>query len=259
MAIIIKTGEEIAVMREAGRITARALEAMGQAVRPGVTTAELDAIAAEVIRSHGALPAFLHYPNPDPRHREREYPATITASINSELVHGIPSRRKVLKEGDILSLDCGCVYDGFVGDAALSLGVGAISAEAQRLLRVTEEALYLAIAASRVGNRLGDVSATIQEHAESHGFNVVREYTGHGVGREMHEDPQIPNWGQRGSGTSLRAGMTYALEPMVMAGRPQVYVKGDSWTVATRDRRLCAHFEHTIAVTDGEAQILTLP
>ena len=258
MAIIIKTREEIALLREAGRINALALEAMRRAVHPGVTTAELDAIAEDVLRSHGAVPAFLGYPNPSPRRSDRPYPATITASIDDELVHGIPSRRRVLVEGDIISLDCGCIYQGFVGDAAFTIGLGPISEQAKRLLRITEEALYKAIEASRVGNRLGDVSAAIQEHAEGHGYNVVREYTGHGVGRDMHEDPQIPNWGKRGTGIRLRAGMTYALEPMIMIGQPEVYVKRDTWTVATKDHSLCAHFEHTIAVTDGEPEILTL-
>ncbi len=258
MAIIIKTREEIALLREAGRINALALEAMRRAVHPGVTTAELDSIAEDVLRSHGAVPAFLGYPNPSPRRSARPYPATITASVNDELVHGIPSRRRVLVEGDIISLDCGCIYQGFVGDAAFTIGVGHISEQAERLLRVTEEALYKAIEASRVGNRLGDVSAAIQAHAERHGYNVVREYTGHGVGREMHEDPQIPNWGKRGHGIHLRAGMTYALEPMIMIGQPEVYVKRDTWTVTTKDHSLCAHFEHTIAVSDGEPEILTL-
>jgi methionyl aminopeptidase len=256
--IIIKTRQEIAQMREAGRIDALALEAMRRAIRPGVSTAALNAIAEEVLRSHGAQPIFLGYPNPDPRYPNRPYPATITASVNDELVHGIPGHR-LLKEGDIVSIDCGCLYQGFVGDAAFTIGVGPITAQAQDLLRVTEEALYRGIEASRPANRLGDVSRAIQEHAESHGYNVVREYTGHGVGREMHEDPQIPNWGRRRTGFPLRAGMTYALEPMVMVGRPEVYVKRDTWTVATRDHKLCAHFEHTIAVTDGEAEILTLP
>lgn len=255
MAIIIKTSEEIAAMREAGRITARALDAVRCAVHPGVTTAELDTIAEDVIRSHGATPAFLHYPNPS--YSDAPYPATITASINDELVHGIPGRRK-LKAGDIISIDCGCTYKGFVGDAAFTVGVGPISAQAERLLQVTQEALHRAIQMSRVGNHLGDVSAAIQQHAESHGYNVVREYTGHGVGRDMHEDPLIPNWGTPRTGILLRAGMTYALEPMLMAGNSAVYVKRDLWTVATRDHGLCAHCEHTIAVTNGEAEILTL-
>ncbi len=258
MAIIIKTRDEIALLRKAGRIDALALEAVRQAVRPGISTAELDAIATEVLLSHGAEPAFLDYPNPNPRYSDRPYPATITVSINDELVHGIPGSR-MLQEGDVVSLDCGCVYGGFVGDAAFYMGVGSISSEASDLLRVTEEALYKAIEISRCGSRLGDVSAAIQAHAEDHGYNVVREYTGHGVGRSMHEDPQIPNWGRAGTGARLREGMTYALEPMVMVGSPQVYLKSDGWTVATKDGSLCAHFEHTIAVTDAGPVILTLP
>jgi len=257
MAIIIKTREEIAIMREAGRITAQALEAVRRLVRPGATTAELDATAEDWIRSHGATPAFLSYPNPS--YDNCPYPATITTSINDELVHGIPSRRRILKEGDILSVDCGCVFKGFVGDAAFTVGVGVVSREAARLIQATEGALLKAIAVSRVGNRLGDVSASVQEFAANYGFEVVREYTGHGVGRRMHEDPQIPNWGTRGTGVPLRPGMTYALEPMLIAGAQAVYVKRDLWTVATKDHSLCAHVEHTVAVTDGEAEILTLP
>ncbi|MCD6520851.1 MAG: type I methionyl aminopeptidase [Anaerolineae bacterium] len=255
MAIIIKTREEIEIMRQAGHINALALEAMSRAVRPGITTKELDQIAEDVIRSHGAEPAFLNYPNSSfPGY---PYPATITASINSELVHGIPSKRR-LKRGDIISLDCGTIWKGFVGDSAITLPVGKVSPEAERLIEVTRQALYLAIDAARVGNRLGDISATIQEWVESQGFHVVREYTGHGVGRRMHEDPQIPNWGKHNRGVPLRPGMTFALEPMVTVGPPILYVKSDHWTVATRDGSLCAHFEHTIAVTDGEPEILTL-
>lgn len=255
MPIIIKTAAEIRVMREAGRITARALDAVRNAARVGVTTADLDAIAEDIIRTHNAVPAFLGYPNPSfPGH---PYPATINASINDELVHGIPSDR-ALREGDILSVDCGCVYQGFVGDAAFTIPIGVVSAEADKLVHVTAEALYKGIAASRVGNRIGDVSATIEEHATQNGYNVVREYTGHGVGRRMHEDPMIPNWGRRKTGAPIRAGMTYALEPMIIVGDPEVYVERDHWTVVTRDHSLCAHFEHTIAVTDGEPEILTL-
>lgn len=255
MAIIIKSASEIEIMRRAGHINALALEAMARAVRPGVTTLELDRIAEDVIRSHGGQPAFLNYPNSSfPDH---PYPATINASINDELVHGIPSKRR-LKEGDIISLDCGTVWQGFIGDSAITLPVGRISAKAQRLIEVTKEALRLAIEASRVGNRFGDISATIQEWVEGQGYHVVREYTGHGVGRTMHEDPQIFNWGKHGRGALLRPGMTFALEPMVTIGPPDLYVKSDHWTVATQDGELCAHFEHTIAVTDGEPDILTL-
>lgn len=255
MAIIIKSSAEIELMRRAGRINALALEAMVRAVRPGVTTLELDRIAAEVIRSHGGRPAFLHYPNRN--FPDRPYPATITASVNEELVHGLPSKRK-LKNGDILSLDCGTVWQGFVGDSAVTVPVGRVSAQAARLIEVTRQALERAIAACRAGARLGDVSATIQEWVESQGFQVVREYTGHGVGREMHEDPEIPNWGKHDRGPILRPGMTLALEPMVTVGPPILYVKNDGWTVATVDGQLCAHFEHTVAITDGEADILTL-
>jgi len=254
VAIIIKTREEIAAMREAGRITALALEATRRAARAGVTTAELNAIADEVIRSHDATPVFLHYPNAS--YIDAPYPATITVSINDELVHGIPGKRR-LANGDVVSIDCGCTYRGFVGDSAFTVGVGTLTPDAAKLIRVTEEALHKAIAMSRAGNRMGDVSFAIQQHAESNGFNVVREYTGHGVGREMHEEPLVPNWGKAHTGLVLRPGLTYAPEPMLMAGSPAVYVKRDLWTVATRDRSLCAHFEHTIAVTDGEAEILT--
>ena len=255
MAIIIKSTDEIECMRRAGRVNALALEEVAHAVRPGITTKELDRIAEDVILSHGATQAFLNYPNfSSPGH---PYPATINASINSELVHGLPSNRR-LKEGDIISLDCGAVLDGFVGDSAITVPVARISPKAERLIEVTREALRLAIDASRAGKRVGDISATIQEWVESQGYNVVREYTGHGVGRRMHEDPQIPNWGKRRRGALLKPGMTFALEPMVTAGLPDLYVKDDYWTVATRDGRLCAHFEHTIAVTDGEPDILTI-
>jgi methionyl aminopeptidase len=253
--IILKSPDEIALMRQAGRVNALAIEAMTRAVRPGVSTRELDHIATEVLRAHGATPVFLGYPNAS--YPEHPYPATINASINDELVHGVPGGRR-LREGDIVSLDCGCTLKGWVGDSAVTLPVGRITTEALRLLDVTREALRRAIEASRVGNRVGDVSATIQEWVESQGYAVVREYTGHGVGREMHEEPQILNWGKRERGVPLRAGMAYALEPMVCAGSAELYVKPDYWTVATMDGKLCAHFEHTVAITDGEPEILTL-
>jgi len=255
VAITIKSASEIAIMREAGRINARALQAVVRAIRPGVRTRELDALAEGVIRSAGARPAFLGYPNrTTPGH---PYPATINTSIDDELVHGIPSDRE-LQEGQIISIDCGTVWQGYVGDSAVTVPVGRVTPEAQRLIDVTRAALERAIAACRPGNRVGDVSASIQEWVESQGFHVVREYTGHGVGRSMHEDPQIPNWGIPNRGHRLRPGMTLALEPMVTVGPPELYVKPDYWTVATRDGSLCAHFEHTIAVTDGDAEILTL-
>jgi methionyl aminopeptidase len=255
MGIIIKSREEIALMRQAGRINALAIEAMVHAVRPGVTTAELNRIAEEVIRSHGGTSAFLGYPNlVFPSH---PYPGTINASIDDELVHGIPGKRR-LREGEIISLDCGTVWKGFVGDSAVTCPVGKVAPEAERLIAVTKEALHIGIEMCRVGRRFGDISAAIQAWAESHGYEVVREYTGHGVGRSMHEDPLIPNWGKRNRGAPLRPGMTFALEPMLIIGSPEMYVKDDHWTVATKSGRLCAHFEHTIAVTDGDPEILTL-
>ena len=250
--IVIKSPQEIATLREAGRINARALEAVRQLIRPGVTTAELDASAEEVIRKHGAVPTFKGYPGPYP------YPASICVSINEQLVHGIPGKRK-LQAGDIVSIDCGSTFEGFVGDSAFSIGVGEISAQAQRLIEITEQALYIGIKQMRVNNRVGDVSAAIQEFVESSGFNVTREYTGHGVGRQMHEGPQVPNYGIAGRGQILRQGMTIALEPMVLVGTSQTRVLPDQWTVVSVDGSLTAHWEHSVAITDGEALILTLP
>lgn len=259
--IHIKTPEEIAIMREAGRIVARAHLAMRELIRPGVTTAELDKVAATVIRDHGATPAFLNYPKPN----SPPFPATITIAINEELVHGIPSPKRVLREGDIISLDTGCHYQGFVGDAAYTYAVGEVSPQVQRLLEVTEQALYVGIKASVLPNDIKTVARAIQEFVESHGYSVAREYTGHGVGRKMHEEPQVPNWWpnkadkRMGENPKLVPGMTYAIEPMVIAGRPNLKELSDKWTVVTRDKSLCAHFEHTIAITEGEPQILTLP
>lgn len=250
--IVIKSPQEIAILREAGRINALALEAIRQLVRPGVTTAELDAAAEEVICKHGAVPTFKGYPGPYP------YPASICASINEQLVHGIPGKRR-LQEGDIISIDCGSTFEGFVGDSAFTMGVGEISPLAQRLIEVTEHALYVGIDKMRPDNRVGDISAAIQEYVESSGFNVTREYTGHGVGRQMHEGPQVPNYGTPGRGQILRTGMTIALEPMVLVGTSQTRVLSDQWTVVSADGSLTAHWEHSVAITDGEALILTLP
>src|SRR5688572_6798907 len=260
MSIHIKTPDEIAVMREAGRIVARCHQAMRECVRPGVSTAEIDKVAETVIRDHGAVPAFLGYPKPD----SPDFPATITASINNELVHGIPSPKRILKEGDIISLDVGTIYQGFVGDAAFTMGVGELKPGVQRLLDVTEQALYVGIKASVVGNETRDVAIAVQDFIERHGYGVVREYTGHGVGHEMHEEPQVPNWWprkakQRGwQSVALQPGMTYALEPMVSTGRSETRELADKWTVVIKDGSLCAHFEHTIAITDGEPEILTV-
>ena len=239
-------------MREAGRVTAKALAAVRELIRPGVTTAELNAAAEEVIRKHGGIPTFLKYPGPYP------YPATICVSINEELVHGIPGKRK-LRAGDIVSVDCGTTLEGFVGDAAITVGVGEISSLAQRLIETTERALYEGIQQMRAGNRTGDVSSAIQKYVEPCGFNVPREYTGHGVGRKMHEGPQVPNYGTPGRGPVLRVGMTIALEPMLLAGTYKTRVMPDEWTVVSADGALTAHFEHSVAVTDSEPMILTLP
>ena len=250
--IIIKSEQEIATLREAGRINAKALDAVRQLIRPGVTTAELDAAAEEVIRKYGAVPTFKGYPGPYP------YPASICVSINEQLVHGIPGKRK-LQSGDIVSIDCGSTFEGFVGDSAVTIGVGDISPVAKRLIEVTEQALYVGINKMRANNRVGDVSAAIQEFVEHTGFNVTREYTGHGVGRQMHEGPQVPNYGIAGRGQILRQGMTIALEPMVLVSTSQTKVLPDQWTVVSADGSLTAHWEHSVAITEGEALILTLP
>lgn len=250
--IHIKTPAEIEKMRRAGRIVAEVLERMREWVAPGVTTGELNRRAEELIRRRGGIPSFKGYP-PGSRH---PFPAVICTSVNEELVHGIPGPR-VLKEGDIISIDVGVIYDNYHGDAGITLPVGEISPEARRLLEVTEMALYAGIAQARAGNRVGDISAAIQRTAESAGYSVVREYTGHGIGRRMHEEPQVPNWGEPGQGPLLRAGMTLAIEAMVLQGAPQVRTLEDHWTVVSVDGKLTAYFEHTVLVRDGEPEILT--
>jgi methionyl aminopeptidase len=249
--IVIKNPPEIDVMRAAGRINAMVLQEVSKMIQPGIATEELDAVAEELIRDNGGKPAFKNYPGPYP------YPATLTISVNEELVHGIPGKR-TLVEGDIVSIDCGTILDGFVADSAFSMGVGEISAQAQQLLDVTEKALYKGIEKMRSGNRVGDVSATIQHYVESFKFHVPREYTGHGVGRNMHEGPLVPNFGVSGRGIPLRPGITVALEPMVMIGTHRTRVLDDQWTVISADRSLTAHFEHSVAVTEGDPIILTV-
>jgi len=247
MSIIIKSEEEIAVMRQAGRIVAAVLEKLKANVKPGVRTEELDMIAVRETEKLGAVPSFKGY---------HGYPASLCVSVNDEIVHGIPGKR-VLKEGDIVSIDFGAIYKGFQGDAAVTVGVGKVSQKAEQLIEVTEGSLKAGIDAGHIGGRLGDISAAIQDYAESRGYSVVREYTGHGIGRNMHEDPQIPNFGEAGQGPVLRRGMTFALEPMVNIGDWHTRVADDNWTVLTRDGSLSAHFEHTVAVTNGKLEVLT--
>jgi methionyl aminopeptidase len=246
----LKSAAEVATMREAGRVVATVLAALRQAVRPGTTTADLDALAAELTRKAGARPSFKGY---------RGYPATLCASINEEVVHGIPSRKRKLREGDIVGLDFGVIVEGYHGDAAITVPVGRVSPEADRLLEVTRRCLELAIEQARPGNRLHDIGAAVQGHAEGHGYSVVRDFVGHGIGRRLHEDPQVPNYGPAGEGMRLRAGLVLAIEPMVNVGTWEVQVLDDDWTAVTADGKLSAHFEHTVAITEAGPQILTLP
>jgi methionyl aminopeptidase len=249
--ITIKSDEEVKVMREAGRVVGQTLQILRDAVKPGLVVKELDKLVRKEYARRGVIPTFLGYAEPP-------YPATVCVSVNEELVHGIPGGR-VIKDGDIVSIDLGATYKGFVGDSALTFGVGEITEEAQRLIEVTEESLWRGIRAARAGVRLGVVSNTIGEYIESQGFGVVREFVGHGVGREMHEEPQVPNFGPAERGPILRKGMVLALEPMVTVGDWHTKKHDDGWTISTRDGSLCAHFEHTIAITDGDAEVLTLP
>ena len=246
--IICRSATELDRMREAGRLVGAVLAELAANVGPGITTFELDRIAEKRITAAGAVPAFKGY---------RGYPATICASINDEIIHGIPSPRRVLREGDIVSIDVGASLGGYFGDSAITLPVGRVSDAASRLLRVTEEALYRAIERARPGARVSDISHAVQRHVEAQGFSVVREFVGHGIGERMHEEPQVPNYGEPGHGPRLSEGMVLAIEPMVNAGKPAVKVLPDGWTAVTRDRSLSAHFEHTVAVTAGEPWILT--
>jgi len=246
--IEIKTPAELESMRRASRVVAEVLSQLQPLVKPGVSTAELDKFAEKRVRELGAVPAFLGY---------RGYPATLCVSINEEIVHGIPSPKRFVKAGDIVSLDMGAVADGFYGDAALTVAAGEISPEARRLMDVTRESLGRALSAVKAGARLGDVSNAVQKYAEEHGMSVVREFTGHGIGRRLHEEPSIPNFGRPGSGPVLKAGMTLAIEPMLCLGRADVVVKNDGWTAVSADGSLAAHFEHTVAVTEDGCEILT--
>lgn len=246
--VIFKSQNEIDRIRKASQIVARTLNFLASHVQPGITTRELDQIAESEIRKAGAIPAFKGY---------RGFPATLCVSVNEEVVHGIPSDRK-LKEGDIVGLDLGCIWEDFYGDAAKTFAVGEISEEAKRLLETTEKSLLLGIDQARVGNRIGDIGYAVQTLAESSGYSVVRDFVGHGIGRNLHEDPQVPNYGNRGQGPRIKAGMVIAIEPMVCQGRADVEVLADNWTAVTRDRSLAAHFEHSIAITDNGPEILSV-
>lgn len=248
MSIIIKSEREIEKMRCAGRITAEVLNIMAKSIHPKMKTKELDEIAARESKARNAIPSFNGY---------QGFPGNLCVSINDEIVHGIPGER-VIQNGDIVSLDFGVIYEGYQGDAAVTVGVGETSEEAKELMRVTAESLKCGIAVAHCGAHLGDVSAAIQQYVEGHGFAVVREYTGHGIGRHMHEDPQIPNFGYPGEGPVLKKGMILAIEPMVNVGDWRTKVAGDHWLVLTKDGSLSAHFEHTIAITDNDAEILTV-
>lgn len=247
MGIIIKSPTEISIMRQAGKIVAIVLDTLKREIKPGITTGKLDALAAKIIKGNGGEASFKGY---------RGFPASICTSVNEEIVHGIPGKR-VLKEGDIIAIDVGAIYNSFQGDAAITVGVGRISPKAEKLIDTTRLALEAGIAEARKGAHLSDISAAVQVCAETDGFSPVREYVGHGIGRDMHEKPEIPNFGLPGKGPILKKGMTLALEPMINIGEWRTKVLADRWTVVTADGSLSAHFEHTIAITDGEAEILT--
>lgn len=245
--MVLKTRAELSVMHRANALVQETLRMLADHVRPGVSTAELDRLAESFILARGAKPAFKGY---------HGYPATLCTSVNDVIVHGIPSERCILKEGDIISLDCGVVVDGFYGDGAVTLPVGKVSPQAQRLLQVTRECLELAVREARPGKRLGDVSAVIQRHAEEAGFSVVREFVGHGIGRSLHEEPQVCNYGVPGTGPELKPGLVLAIEPMVNEGSPNVRVDADGWTARTEDGKLSAHFEYSVAVTENGPWVL---
>ena len=247
--IVLKTEQEIGYMRDAGRIVGQTLAVIKKAISPGITTQELDHIAEQFIRRAGGVPAFKGYCG---------FPASICSSINEQVVHGIPGPRQ-LKDGDVISIDIGVKLNRYYGDAAITVPVGEVDAEILKLLSVTEQALNKGIEQAIKGNRLSDISHAVQLHAEAYGYGVVRDYVGHGIGQRMHEDPQIPNYGPPGRGPLLKSGMTLAIEPMINYGTPDVEVLVDDWTVVTVDRKISAHFEHTVAITEGEPEILTLP
>lgn len=248
--VVIKTARELSKMKDACRISAEALRVAGEAVKPGVTTYEIDTIVRKYIEKQGAAPSFLGYGG---------FPASACISVNNVVIHGIPSKKQILKEGDIVSVDVGAYYEGFHGDNAYTFPCGKISAEAQALLDATKESLYEGINKALAGNRIGDIGSAVQQYVEARSYSVVRDFVGHGVGAKMHEDPSVPNFGVRGRGVRLLPGMTIAIEPMVNAGTHRVRVLGDGWTTVTADGKLSAHFEHSVAITPDGPVILTVP
>jgi methionyl aminopeptidase len=253
MKIFLKTEDEIELMRQANQLVGKTLGELAKHIKPGVTTLQLDKIADEYIRDHGAIPTFKGFPNP----YGGPFPASICTSVNEIVVHGVPNAETILKDGDIISIDCGTLLNGFCGDSCYTFCVGEVSDEVRKLLRVTKDSLYLGIEQAVAGHHLGDISSAVQEHCESNGYGVVRELTGHGIGREMHEDPPVPNFGRRGNGTMLKESMCIAIEPMITMGKRDIGLMPDRWSIRTRDGKPAAHFEHTIAVRKGKAEILS--
>ncbi len=253
MNIFLKTEDEIELMRHANQLVAKTLAEVGRHIKSGVTTLQLDKVAEEFIRDHGAVPTFKGFPNP----YGGPFPGSICTSVNDVVVHGIPDATTVLKDGDVISVDCGTLLEGFNGDSCYTFCVGEVSDDVRQLLKTTKESLYLAIEQAQAGKHIGDISSAVQTHCEQQGYGIVRELTGHGIGKEMHEDPPIPNYGRRGNGTMLKAGMCIAIEPMVTMGKKDIYMMPDRWTIRTRDGKPAAHFEHTIAIRKGKAEILS--
>lgn len=253
MKIFLKTEDEIELMRRANQLVGKTLGELAKHIKPGVTTLQLDKIADEFIRDHGAIPTFKNFPNLF----GGPFPASICTSVNDVVVHGVPDSKTVLKDGDIISIDCGTLLDDFNGDSCYTFCVGEVLPEVRQLLKITKESLYLGIEQATAGKRVGDIGDTVQTYCESYGYGVVRELTGHGIGKEMHEDPQIPNYGRRGNGALLKSGMCIAIEPMITMGNRQIWMMPDKWTIRTRDGKPAAHFEHTIAIRRGKAEILS--
>lgn len=250
--IFLKTDDEIELLRQSNLLVGRTLAEVAKLIKPGVTTAQLDRVAEEFIRDNGAVPTFKGFPNPN----GGPFPCTLCTSVNDQVVHGIPGEVE-LRDGDIVSVDCGVLLNGFCGDSAYTFCVGDVAPEVLQLLKSTKEALYLGIEQAVHGKRLGDIGYAVQQHCEAQGYGIVREFVGHGIGHDMHEDPQVPNYGKRGSGTLLKSGMCLAIEPMVTLGNRRIYLANDSWSVHTNDGKAAAHFEHTVAVRKGQADILS--